>query len=155
MFSAQKGATQEIQQQLEEGMRRIAILYRDSFPLGLDVAHMPGAGSAGGLSGGLVAATGALLKRGTDLVAEALGLEEAIRESDLVLTGEGRYDSQTVHGKTVSKVYTSWESCLHGQSDSPHLQGPTVGSPVQQASRDHMRIEEGHPNWQGFRTTNI
>jgi len=104
VFSAQKGATQEIQQQLEEGMRRIAILYRDSFPLGLDVAHMPGAGSAGGLSGGLVAATGALLKRGTDLVAEALGLEEAIRESDLVLTGEGRYDSQTVHGKTVSKV---------------------------------------------------
>jgi glycerate kinase len=42
--------------------------------------------------------------KGIEFVAEALGLEEAIKNSDLVLTGEGRYDSQTQHGKTVSEV---------------------------------------------------
>ncbi len=130
VFSAQKGATEEIQKRLEEGMHRVAGFYRDSLPLGIDVAHLPGAGSAGGLTGGIVAATGAKIKRvrnttrhtphatqhaltvgcvlarvqGIEFVAEALGLEEAIKASDLVLTGEGRYDTQTQHGKTVSEV---------------------------------------------------
>jgi glycerate kinase len=63
VFSAQKGATEEIQKRLEEGMHRIAGLYSEAFPLGLDVSHLPGAGSAGGLTGGIVAATGAKIKR--------------------------------------------------------------------------------------------
>ncbi|ELR21445.1 glycerate kinase subfamily protein [Acanthamoeba castellanii str. Neff] len=104
VFSAQKGATEEIQKRLEAGMHRVAGFYRDSLPLGIDVAHLPGAGSAGGLTGGIVATTGAKIKRGIEFVAEALGLEEAIKGSDLVLTGEGRYDTQTQHGKTVSEV---------------------------------------------------
>jgi glycerate kinase len=63
VFSAQKGATAEIQLRLEEGMHRVAGFYRDSLPLGIDVSHMPGTGSAGGLTGGIVAATGAKIKR--------------------------------------------------------------------------------------------
>jgi glycerate kinase len=104
VFSAQKGATEEIQEELEAGMRHLAELYRDQLPLGIDVANMPSAGSAGGLSGGLVAAFGATIKKGIAFVGAALGLEEAIAESDLILTGEGRYDAQTEQGKTVSEV---------------------------------------------------
>lgn len=63
VFSAQKGATEDIKKHLEEGMKRLARIYSESFPLALDVSHMAGAGSAGGLTGGIVAATGAQIKR--------------------------------------------------------------------------------------------
>lgn len=65
VFSSQKGATEEIQKQLEDGMKRVARLYHESLPLALDVSEMPSAGSAGGLTGGLVAATGARIKQVT------------------------------------------------------------------------------------------
>lgn len=67
--------------------------------IGLDVAELPGAGAAGGLGFGLMAFCGARLMRGFDLVADALHLEDKIRSADLVITGEGRLDAQSLCGK--------------------------------------------------------
>ena len=68
--------------------------------LGVSVVNVPGAGAAGGLGAGLIAFAGARLHPGVDLVAEAVGLAEALRGADLVITGEGRLDAQSIHGKT-------------------------------------------------------
>ncbi|MGE5527588.1 MAG: glycerate kinase, partial [Patescibacteria group bacterium] len=72
--------------------------------LGLDVADMPGAGAAGGLGAGLVAFCRARLARGVEMVIEAAGLRGYLPRADLVLTGEGRIDGQTVRGKTPAGV---------------------------------------------------
>ena len=67
---------------------------------GREVRDLPGAGAAGGLGAAFLALTGATLRPGLEVVAEAVGLEEAVRDADLVLTGEGRIDGQTRFGKT-------------------------------------------------------
>ena len=67
---------------------------------GREVRDMPGAGAAGGLGAAFLALTGATLRPGLEVVAEAVGLEDAVRDADLVLTGEGRIDGQTRFGKT-------------------------------------------------------
>lgn len=67
---------------------------------GREVRDLPGVGAAGGLGAAFLALTGATLRPGLDVVAEAVGLEEAVRDADLVLTGEGRIDGQTRFGKT-------------------------------------------------------
>ena len=67
--------------------------------LGVDAAEIPGAGAAGGLGYGLIAFGGAQLVSGFDLVADAVNLRQRIAEADLVITGEGRLDAQTLHGK--------------------------------------------------------
>src|SRR5690606_26673660 len=70
---------------------------------GVDVADIPGSGAAGGLAGGL-AAIGAELVSGFDLVADELGLDERIEGADLVVTGEGFLDEQSFDGKVVGGV---------------------------------------------------
>ena len=67
---------------------------------GREVRDLPGAGAAGGLGAAFLALTGATLRPGLEVVAEAVGLEDAVRDADLVLTGEGRIDGQTRFGKT-------------------------------------------------------
>lgn len=98
VFGPQKGATPEMVKQLDQNLAHYAtILARD---LGKDVAHIPGAGAAGGLGAGLLAFLDAELKSGIDIVIAATDLEEKIKDADLVITGEGKIDSQTIHGKT-------------------------------------------------------
>jgi glycerate kinase len=72
--------------------------------LGVDVADVPGAGAAGGLGAGLIAFLGAELRSGFELVAEVTGLEKRIAAANLVLTGEGRLDGQSIFGKTTVGV---------------------------------------------------
>ncbi|MHB8896363.1 MAG: glycerate kinase, partial [Candidatus Geothermincolia bacterium] len=72
--------------------------------LGVDVMSLPGAGAAGGLGAGLVAFCGAGIESGVRLVAEVVGLASLVEGADLVLTGEGSYDSQTSRGKTPAGV---------------------------------------------------
>ena len=100
-FGKQKGADEATRGSLEAGMSALQDLYAASLGVGLD--GVAGAGAAGGLSGGLVVA-GADLVRGIRLIGDAIGLEEAVAAADVVFTGEGRYDDQTAHGKTVSLV---------------------------------------------------
>lgn len=102
IYGPQKGAEPELTRQLDAALAHYAqVLQRD---LGVDVADRPGAGAAGGLAAGLVAFAGAEVRSGFELVAEAVGLRERLRETDLALTGEGRLDLQTGFGKTTAGV---------------------------------------------------
>jgi glycerate kinase len=70
------------------------------------VADLPGAGAAGGTTAGLLGFSGATVRPGVEVVAELVGLREALEEADLVITGEGRADAQTLHGKAAIGVAT-------------------------------------------------
>jgi len=98
VFGPQKGATSEAVMRLDANLARFArAIHRD---LGVAVETVPGAGAAGGMGAALLAFLGARLRPGVEIVSEAVGLERAVRDADLVITGEGRIDGQTVHGKT-------------------------------------------------------
>jgi glycerate kinase len=102
VYGPQKGASPADVPVLEAGLARFASRLAATF--GRDPAHLAGAGAAGGLAGGLWAALGAELRPGFDAVADLVGLDAAIADADLVLTGEGRVDAQTAYGKTVAGV---------------------------------------------------
>jgi glycerate kinase len=93
VYGPQKGATPEMVAELDAALHHFAeIIRRD---LGVDVEPLPGAGAAGGLGAGLVAFLGARLGPGAEMVMEALHLDERLTGAQLVITGEGRIDSQT------------------------------------------------------------
>ncbi|MEK4799845.1 glycerate kinase [Thermoactinomyces sp. FSL K6-2592] len=98
VFGPQKGATPEMVAILDANLARYAQVVKET--LGIDVDPIPGAGAAGGLGAGLVAFLGASLKRGVDVVAEAVQLDKHMAQASLVITGEGKIDGQTIHGKT-------------------------------------------------------
>jgi glycerate kinase len=98
VFGPQKGATPEMVTQLDANLAHYAgLISRD---LGMQVDSVPGAGAAGGMGAALLAFLGAQLRPGIEIVLKAVGLEDHVRDADLVITGEGRIDSQTMHGKT-------------------------------------------------------
>ena len=101
-FAAQKGATPGQIEQLERVLRRIAEI--STRTLGRDESDVPGAGAAGGLGFALVAFLGAKLQPGVRLIARESGLDELLDGATLCLTGEGKIDLQTLHGKTVYGV---------------------------------------------------
>lgn len=98
VFSPQKGADRDMVDALDKGLEHFASVVRHV--MGRDVAEIPGAGAAGGLGGGFLAFTNARLERGVEMVLDAIGFDNMIRSADLVITGEGRVDFQTLTGKT-------------------------------------------------------
>lgn len=102
IFAPQKGATPQMVEQLDLGLRNFARTVRAYN--GCEVDFVEGAGAAGGLGAGFVGVLGAKLQRGIDMVMEALHFEERLLGSDLVITGEGCIDYQTVMGKAPSGV---------------------------------------------------
>ncbi len=102
VYGPQKGASPADVELLDNALARYAERLRAD--LGRDVAELPGAGAAGGLGAGLVAFGGASLGSGIDLVLDVVGFEAALAGTDLILTGEGRLDGQTLHGKTIAGV---------------------------------------------------
>lgn len=102
VFGPQKGASEEDVEILEERLRGYALkILADT---GIDVSDMAGAGAAGGLGGAFRAYLGAELKRGVDLVLDQIGFDSIIDGADLVITGEGCSDYQTLKGKTAAGV---------------------------------------------------
>ena len=101
VFSPQKGATPAQVRLLRGRLERLAQLYGAEH--GIDVSSIPGSGAAGGLAGAL-AALGATLMPGFDIVAEETGFDEAVRTHDLVITGEGMLDATSFDGKVVGSV---------------------------------------------------
>jgi len=98
IFGPQKGATPEMVNNLDQNLAHFAEVIKQQ--LGEDIAHLDGAGAAGGLGAGLLAFLNAQLKKGIDLVIEYTGLEEQVKGADYVFTGEGSIDGQTLFGKT-------------------------------------------------------
>ncbi len=102
VYGPQKGATPEMVAQLDANLAHLAaIIQRD---LGIDISNEPGAGAGGGIGGGLLAFTKAEMKRGVELVIEAVNLDHHMQGASLAFTGEGRVDFQTAFGKTPSGV---------------------------------------------------
>ncbi|MEI6948779.1 glycerate kinase [Paraflavisolibacter sp. H34] len=102
VYGPQKGASPEAVRQLDEGLRRWAEVLRRQ--TGTDVAHLPGAGAAGGMAAGLLAFFPVVLRKGIDLVVAASGLEARLATADLLITGEGCIDAQSLQGKVVGRI---------------------------------------------------
>jgi glycerate kinase len=102
VYSPQKGATSEMVVELDKGLKNFARIVLAKY--GKDIRHLPGAGAAGGLGAGAVVFLDALLKPGIDLYMEITGFEEQLRGTDLIITGEGKLDRQTFHGKVIDGV---------------------------------------------------
>ncbi|CAI1747706.1 MULTISPECIES: glycerate kinase [Serratia] len=98
VFGPQKGATPEMVTQLDAALSHFGSLLQQA--TGREVLNAPGAGAAGGMGAALLGMLNARLRPGIEIVIETLRLEEALRDADLVITGEGRLDSQSIHGKT-------------------------------------------------------
>lgn len=102
VFAPQKGASPKMVQQLDEGMASFAKVIEAKY--GIDIVPMAGAGAAGGMGGGFRAFLNATLKKGIDMVLDAIGFDNIISGADLVVTGEGKVDFQTAKGKTAAGV---------------------------------------------------
>ncbi len=102
IYGPQKGASEEQIQILDEGLMNLAcVIKRD---LNLDIITMEGGGAAGGLGMGLVAFTGAKLVSGIEAVLQAADFDEKLKWADLVITGEGRIDGQSINGKVPTGI---------------------------------------------------
>jgi glycerate kinase len=102
VFGPQKGATTDKIDALERALARLADVVAQQF--GFDHRNEPGAGAAGGLGFGLLSFCAAKIQPGFDVVAEAVALEPKMKDADLVITGEGSLDRQTLEGKTPAGV---------------------------------------------------
>lgn len=109
IFGPQKGATESMIKTLDCNLDHFASVIKSD--LNVDVKDVPGAGAAGGMGAALMAFLGAELRSGIEIVTQALHLEEHIHDCTLVVTGEGRLDSQSIRGKvpvgvaSVAKKY--------------------------------------------------
>ncbi len=102
VFGPQKGANAACVAMLDAGLHHLAeVVHRD---LGLEIQHLPGAGAAGGMGGGMVAFFHSRLQMGINTVLEAVHFQQLLQEADLVITGEGKIDSQSLRGKVVIGV---------------------------------------------------
>ena len=103
-YGPQKGADPAAVAELDEALARFGSAIEAA--TGRLVADLPGAGAAGGTTAGLLGFTTAIVRPGAEMVAELIGLAAALEEADLVITGEGRADEQTLHGKAAMGVAT-------------------------------------------------
>jgi glycerate kinase len=103
VFGPQKGATSEMISVLEEGLQRLEKILEDTFKT---VVNFPGAGAGGGLPAMIKALAQVTIRPGMEFMMQYTGLEELVREADVIITGEGRIDAQTLSGKVVMGVAT-------------------------------------------------
>ncbi len=102
VFAPQKGADDNMVKRLDGGLRHVADVIKNE--LHIDVLSVKGAGAAGGMGAGAVAFLNAELKKGIDILLNAADFDRKVSEADLIITGEGRLDSQSVNGKVISGV---------------------------------------------------
>ena len=102
VYAPQKGASPEMVDFLDNGLKHFADIIKGT--TGKDISDMPGAGAAGGLGGAFKAFLNAELRKGADMVLDAIGFDQMVEDADLVITGEGKIDSQTLNGKLPSAV---------------------------------------------------
>lgn len=137
-FGPQKGATPPMVVKLDNALAHFArIVERD---LGVQITNQAGAGAAGGMGGGLLLLPNVELKSGVSIVLQAVNFAEKVANADLVITGEGRMDSQTIHGKTpigvaktakqFGKPVIAIVGCLREDYDVVYQHGIDVVFPI-------------------------
>ncbi len=102
VFAPQKGADPKMVKQLDGGLKHISEIIKKD--LHIDISEIKGAGAAGGMGGGAAAFIGCELRSGIDLILDKNGFDSMLEKSDVVITGEGSMDGQSVHGKTPCGV---------------------------------------------------
>ena len=102
VFGRQKGADAAMITQLDQGLRKLDAVMKEN--LGVSVADVPGTGAGGGMGAGCMAFLHAELKPGIECVLDTIGFDAMLEDAELVITGEGRIDSQRVHGKVISGI---------------------------------------------------
>lgn len=102
IFGPQKGADPEMVKSLDKKMRHLAAVI--SKEIGIDLQTIPGSGAAGGMGGGMKAFFGASLEMGIDVVLNTTGFEKLAENADVIFTGEGKIDTQSLRGKVVIGV---------------------------------------------------
>ncbi|MDP5121872.1 MAG: glycerate kinase [Spirosomaceae bacterium] len=102
VYAAQKGASPEQIVELDKGLANLAHIIQKQFKINLQ--EIKGAGAAGGLGGGAVAFLNAKIQSGTETLMDVTGLHEKIKNSDLVITGEGKVDTQSISGKLIDGI---------------------------------------------------
>lgn len=102
VFAPQKGADEDMVKSLDEGLAHLAkIIKRD---LHIEVKDIKGAGAAGGLGAGSIAFLQSKLTKGIDVILDTINFDKLVSKADIVFTGEGKFDSQSLHGKVVMGV---------------------------------------------------
>lgn len=102
VFAPQKGADEDMVKLLDEGLAHLAkIIKRD---LHIEVKDIKGAGAAGGLGAGSIVFLQSKLTKGIDVILDTINFDELVSKADIVFTGEGKFDSQSLHGKVVMGV---------------------------------------------------
>ena len=134
VYGPQKGVDADAVWELDRALGHLAaVVHRD---LGLDLADEPGAGAAGGLGFGLMAFTGARLRPGVEVVMETQRFEQRLIGTDLVITGEGSFDAQSMHGKVPDGVVRASQlagvpcAIVCGRAEVPAPEGVTLRSLV-------------------------
>ncbi len=102
IYGPQKGATPDMVERLDQNLRHFAQKIKEQH--GMDLIDVPGAGAAGGLGAGLMAFTGAELKTGIEAILDTVGFDKMLEQADIVITGEGRIDGQSIYGKVPMGV---------------------------------------------------
>ena len=102
VYGSQKGGSRKDLEFLDSNLAHFANTIKST--LGKDISSIPGAGAAGGTGAGLMAFLNGELVNGIELILKTLRIEEIIKQADLVFTGEGKIDEQTLHGKTISGI---------------------------------------------------
>lgn len=104
VYAAQKGASDEQIEYLDKGLRHFSNIIQKQF--GIDVSEMPGIGAAGGIAASLIPIFGAKTEKGFNAIAELTGLEANIQSSDIIISGEGKLDTQSLQGKVIDGIAT-------------------------------------------------
>lgn len=112
VYGPQKGADAEMVVQLDKGLQNLSEIAAATF--GSDISQSPGAGAAGGLGAGALWFLGAELREGVGIVMEQTGIAQHVKNADLVITGEGKVDQQTLQGKVVKGL-----AALCGEHNTP------------------------------------
>lgn len=102
IFAPQKGADEDMVKSLDEGVKNLAGVFRKDFGLSLD--DVPGSGASGAMGAGMMAFFGSRLQMGIEVVLETLRFRDVLEDADLVITGEGKLDGQSLRGKVVVGV---------------------------------------------------
>ncbi|MEG0443494.1 MAG: glycerate kinase [Carnobacterium sp.] len=155
VYGFQKGGTLEQVEQLDQNLAHFARLIRQD--LNQDIEFVAGAGAAGGLGGALLAFLGGKLQNGGELVSGLVGLADEVRNADLVITGEGGVNHQTIYGKTpicVAKIAQRYQvpviaiaGRLSGDYEAIYEHGVTaVFSILSEITSLESALETGYEN---------